>query len=179
MKKLKLILLPMIAIAVIFSLTSCLLIPGKAINAYRHSCNPCHQPGTTWSTEDGSVCFSVYEEQKTFFQVYGENCCNTFFSEAYNGKIKVGDEEYNFFVYCQVGYLDFCLMSSDIEEEFLEVMNLKTSNDEADRYYWDFYDAHLLADLSIKYKGKDHFIATVTESTVFDVGTVLDFYRTN
>ena len=46
MKKLKLILLPMIAIAVIFSLTSCLLIPGKAINAYRHSCNPCNQPGT-------------------------------------------------------------------------------------------------------------------------------------
>jgi hypothetical protein len=156
-----------------------MFIPGRMISAYRISCNPCNQPGTTWSTEDGSVYFSVYEEEKTFFQVYGENRSPDFSSNAYNGKIKVGDKEYNFFIDFSVAYLDFCLMSSDIEEEFLEVMNLKTSNDEAYRYDRDFYNAHLLADLSIKYKGKDHFIATVTESTVFDVGTVLDFYRTN
>ena len=163
MKPAKFLIILLLCIAMIFVMTGCPSpIDMKKI--------PDVFPNSTWSTENGEIQFRVTEEYVVRFSG-AEPISNGSSVEVQPlqtnmfGEIKVDGNTYKFFVDSHPYCYQISLVSEDLPS---------TTDD-----FYKTYDEYVLVYFDVQYVSKTHFIATVTYSTIFEEGTVFDFYRTD
>ena len=126
---------------------------------------PYRYPGSTYTSTDGIIEFYVGTEQKVVFTPIDDEYP---FEASTFGEIKYKGETYAFFV----DYTDsneMLLVSTEISQQ--EGTNAF--------YYAEIEDAFMLAKFDMKCKSKSHFFGTVIGGSLFEEGTVFEFYSDN
>ena len=136
--------------------------------------NPIHMrlipdnfPGSVWSTEDGTITFSVSEEEVLRFLgddtlMNGATQTLPLYTKMF-GKLKANEEEYDFFIDSYPFCYKIVFMSQKMPE----------SSDD----YFETAREYTLASFTANYKSKKRFVATVDYSTIFEEGTKFEFFR--
>ena len=136
--------------------------------------NPIHMrwvpekfPGSVWSTEDGTITFWVEEEDVVRFTGEDDlpNDRKQLLTISTNmfGKIKLGEEEYDFFI----DSAPYCYGMTFLSQAMPEY---------SEDYFRTIYE-YSLASWGVEYKSKKRFVATVEDSTIFEKGTEFEFFR--
>ena len=146
------------------------MVIGRGIGAVNAARCPLYYPNSTYSTTDGSIRFTVYEDGTEYFTYSGEKTEYPHPSvlSTISGTIEKNGEEHQFFILVDEGLLSFNFISiqiSKIQETGVE--------------FSDIYSEYLLIELEIDYKSKTHFVGKVINGNLFEKGTVFDFYKVN
>lgn len=137
--------------------------------------NPGEQPGSTWSTPDGEIYFTVEEEvEKRFKAPMLENIepwqYSVMETQMY-GEINIAGIKYIFFI-------DSFAIPGQAHMTFYSDEMPTTAED--GQLFGDFVRQYELCSFDIDYKSTKHFKAIVDQSNIPDIkeGTVFHFYRT-
>ena len=127
-------------------------------------------PNTVWAAENGEIRFHVEESEilrykGTDLNVHGDPLYSYIHASVF-GEINKGEEKYDVFII--FGYADILFMEI-ISEEIPEIGELGKESEEMGKYKLVVFE---LSDMSEK-----HFRATVLRSSIYEEGTVFDFYR--
>ena len=123
-------------------------------------------PNTSWSTNDGKITFSVGDEWVKRYEGSGDVSYVRIYTKIF-GQIDNGEVKQNVFITFPGTILNMRIMSDDMPKDGEEG---EFDND---------LSTYTIANFKISYISNKHFKATVTDSPIYEVGTVFDFYRTD
>ena len=165
--KIKLLAFCLLITLVLFSFTGCKDYFGyTSFKKYA----PTNFPNTVWATENGEITFRVAESETmrykgTRLNRYGDPVYSYEYASAF-GEVNKGEVKYDVFMY--IGRSGLAYMKV-ISEELPQVGELGKCDEETKKYTLVYFN---ISNLSEK-----HFRATVSQSSIYDEGTVFDFYR--
>ena len=156
-----------IAIIIIFAIPVLAFLPlaiGRTIYFVDYYCNdPKNFPGSIWTTENGEITFQVNDIEECLTNENGAVLLET----NMVGEINSADINTKCFVNIATYAYTMALYTE-----------IRVDSDKYDRQEMESFN-YQIAYFDIDYISNKHFKAIVAGSTIFEVGTVFDFYRTD
>ena len=145
--------------AVVLLLTGC-------PNPIYYSRWPDKFPNSKWSTKDESICFYVNENFEEYTRFLNNGKISTLDTKVKGEILHDGNKQEFYLLISEGGEFQYFISANITKEPLYDYSE-----------YSRVFENHLLATLSVDYKSKKHFVATVDDSYLWEEGTVFHFYR--
>ena len=166
--KIKFLAFCLVITIVLLSLTGCIDFFDDSFSSYQKYNNQVYLPNTAWATENGEISFRI---EKKFKMVHKGTCVNEHGDPVYQytlidtfGEINKGEEKYDVFIDFGI-YPSMDVISTDIPQV-----------GEYGKYYEEV-EKYTLVHFEISDIEDNHFKVTVTQSSIYEVGTVFVLYK--
>ena len=166
--KIKFLAFCLVITIVLLSFAGCIEFSEDPYSSYQKYDHQVHLPNTAWATENGEISFHI---EKTLTMVHKGTRVNEHGDPVYEytlvdtfGEINKGEEKYDVFIDFGVSpCMD--VISADIPQV-----------GEYGKYYEEV-EKYTLVRFAISDIEDNHFKATVTQSSIYEVGTVFVLYK--
>lgn len=170
--KIKVLAFCLLIALVLLSFTGCKDMPGR-IRFDNYA--PDNFPNTVWATENGEITFHVEESETlrhkgTHVNEYGDPVYEYTYISVF-GTINKGEEKYD--VLINFSYIEEPIMTV-ISEELPEIGEYGKYHEEIRNYTLVYFYVSNLDDKHFKASVSEYYMC---ENSIYEAGTVFDFYR--